>query len=97
MDRRDVQVSPREQAYHTAYGAFSNHTMGCRGCYAPNSRYCQVGEALHLEADARYLMTVRDRASRNRWLERDYRIRPAYADRLKERVIELFNAENGEE
>lgn len=91
MVGRDFQVDPREQAYHTAYADYTNHIMGCRGCYAPNRRYCAVGEPLQVEADARYMMTLPDRYSRARLLALEVQARPAYAKQLEARVIELFD------
>jgi len=91
MGDRDFQVDPRELAYRQAYSDYTNHVMGCRDCYAPNGRYCAAGEPLHLEADARYMMTVPDRYSRARLLALDFKTRPAFAERLKSRVVELFD------
>ena len=50
---------------HTAY---LMHIMGCRGCYAPVSNYCEEGARLRLEYDARFIAGLDGLEERRRFL-----------------------------
>lgn len=91
MEDIELSVEPMQAAYESTYVQYTNHIMGCPKCYAPLARYCDSGTALLLESDARYLMTMSDLNERKRLILREHARRPAYAQRLKERVIELFS------
>lgn len=70
--------------------AYFNHCMACRSCFAPSSRYCDVGQELRLKADAAFIAGLDDLASRRRWIASEEKKNPALMPRLKELVAEKY-------
>lgn len=79
-----------------AHDVYLNHVLGCPRCYAPTRRYCGVGQDLKIEYDAQYLMTIDDTYRRKAIMRRDFEDDPVMGERLKVRVIELYNEGSGE-
>lgn len=77
----------------SAHGKYISHIMFCADCYAPKNSHCLTGIALRIEYDALYLMSIVDTRARRAWLYLEAARNPANADRLKARVIELYNEE----
>lgn len=70
--------------------AFIDHIMGCKGCYAPGRRYCEVGNEMRLQDFARYvadLPTLQARRERMDFLRREY---PGDVERLEQLVREKY-------
>lgn len=87
---------PQPPEVLAAHEQYVSHIMLCVVCFAPKKRHCPTGLALRVEYDARFLMTISDLRWRRILLQREVAQNPANADGLKDRVIELYNEEQGE-
>lgn len=76
-------MSGEAQQYHA-------HLMGCRRCYAPNSRYCEVGRDLRLHADAAFIASLPDLHLRRYWRGLEHRQHPENMQRLDELIKQKY-------
>ncbi len=86
---------PQPPVVVAAHEQYVSHIMLCADCYAPKKSHCPTGLALRIEYDAQFLMTISDLRWRRVLLQREACQNPANADGLKDRVIELYNEEEG--
>lgn len=87
---------PPQTPAEVAHDGYLNHLMACRRCYAPNKRHCSVGQALRIEYDAQFLMTIDDTYRRKAIMRYEFERDPVVGEQLKARVIDLWNEENQE-
>jgi hypothetical protein len=72
------------------HDVYLNHVLACPSCYAPCSRYCDIGWELRQQASAAFIVTLDDIAQRRRWMASEKLKHPKHLPRLEELVREKY-------
>ncbi|WP_313453238.1 hypothetical protein [Stutzerimonas nitrititolerans] len=75
------------------YIAYHAHLMTCRSCYAPTSRYCDVGRDLRLQAEAAFIASLKTLPERRYWRALEEKNHPENMVRLDELIKQKYRGQ----